>query len=112
MSNQDRTNNEADQDPLDNSALDRALDCAFAASSDDEAGMPGNSVLERIGEITGSKPQVLLRDEAAGDTDRPVRGATGRHLVFPMLVSRCEPDLDLELHRGHPRHSSVIGDGN
>ena len=26
------------------------------------------SVIARIGEITGSKPQVLLRDESAGDT--------------------------------------------
>ena len=57
----DSAPDEASQDPLDNPGLDKALDGGFAAARADEAASPGESVLERIGEITGSKPQVFLR---------------------------------------------------
>ncbi|MCA8982095.1 MAG: tetratricopeptide repeat protein [Planctomycetes bacterium] len=45
------------------------LDAGLAfAYGDDSAAAPAPSVLERIGEVTGSKPRVLLKEEAAGDT--------------------------------------------
>ncbi|MEQ8766391.1 MAG: protein kinase, partial [Planctomycetota bacterium] len=46
-------------------ALDEGL--AYAYGEDSQAdGAP--SVIERIGEVSGSMPRVLLRDESAGDT--------------------------------------------
>ena len=84
----DSAPDEAGRDPLDGSALDKALDSGFAAARADE------SALERIGEITGSKPQVFLRDESAGDTPmlKPLapeeRLAAGKYVVTGEL-GRC-----------------------
>ena len=72
MSDQDPPDDELEQDPLASSALDKALDGGFAAaradSGADSDASSGESVPEQIREITGSKPQVFLRDEFAGDT--------------------------------------------
>ncbi len=58
---------ESELDPLDD-ALDAALEGAFSAEDSATHSVHGHSVLDRIGEIAGSKPQVLLRDDSGGDT--------------------------------------------
>ena len=54
-----------DETPSIPDELEAGLAYAFGGESADSA---TPSVLERIGEVTGSKPRVLLRDESAGDT--------------------------------------------
>ena len=55
-------------DPLDD-ALDAALDGGFAAAGDGPEPGSNDSVIGRIGEVTGSKPKVSLRDaEEQGHT--------------------------------------------
>jgi serine/threonine protein kinase/formylglycine-generating enzyme required for sulfatase activity len=59
-------------DQLDEDSLDQVLDRGFKAAGDAakrDQSSPGDSVLDRIGELTGSKPRVSLRDaEEQGHT--------------------------------------------
>ena len=63
------------QPPEDSSTPDEIDDgLAFAYGQDSQQrpeSDPTPSVIARIGEITGSKPKVLLRDDRAGDTPKP-----------------------------------------
>ncbi|MCR9245148.1 MAG: protein kinase [bacterium] len=72
MTDPDKPDSDPELSDLDESALDRALDGAFGAAGDAanrEAPSPTPSVIERIGEVTGSKPKVSLRDaEEPGQT--------------------------------------------
>ena len=88
---------EEDDDDLDDSALDRALDGGFDAAGDDanrDEPTPAPSVIQRIGEITGTKPSVSLREvDAAGHAPilKPLTASdgiaqqTGKHTVHGLL---------------------------
>jgi eukaryotic-like serine/threonine-protein kinase len=80
------------------------LDDGLAFAYGEESTPPTSpSVLERIGEITGSKPQVLLRDDRAGDTPmlKPLgpdaRVEAGKYVVHGELGRGGVGTV----HRGH-----------
>ena len=91
------TDPEEPQNDLDDSALDRALDGGFDAAGEDanrEEPSPAPSVIQRIGEITGAKPSVSLREvDVAGHTPilKPLTSSdgiaqkTGKYTVHGML---------------------------
>ena len=59
-----------DEQPHDASATPDEVDDGLAfAYGEDSGESTSPSVIGRIGEITGSKPKVLLRDDRAGDTE-------------------------------------------
>ena len=63
-----RAEHSRQDDNLDDSAIDRALHAAFDPAKRGGA-TSGDSVLDRIGEVTGSRPKVWLRDaEEQGHT--------------------------------------------
>ncbi len=59
--------NESDSTPPENAPEDLDEGLAYAYGEDSQAD-GASSVIERIGEVSGSMPRVLLRDESAGDT--------------------------------------------
>ena len=73
----------------DQGALPDEIDEGLAfAYGKDSAQSTSHSVIGRIGEITGSKPQVLLRDDSAGDAPmlKPV-GSKNRNVALPTSLA-------------------------
>ncbi len=85
------------QDDLDDDSLDRVLDRGFQAAGDDarrDDPAPALSVIQRIGEVTGRKPSISLREvDVGGQTPmlKPlVKGEgvareTGKYMVQGLL---------------------------
>ena len=69
MSQKPTVDDDPERDPLDGSALDRALDGGFSAARESEPAEPGDSVLDHVRKVTGSTPRVSLREvDEAGHT--------------------------------------------
>ncbi|MCR9245092.1 MAG: tetratricopeptide repeat protein [bacterium] len=86
-SSADRADDDLPKDDSFDSTLDRALADGFAAARAANIPPQGDSVLDRIGEITGSRPKVSLRDAAADQTPmlKPLAPAdtkdTGKYVI-------------------------------
>ncbi|MFT7486015.1 MAG: serine/threonine protein kinase, partial [Candidatus Paceibacteria bacterium] len=90
--------------PNENEMPDHSIDSTAKSGHGEESRAAGSpSVIQRIGEITGSKPLIMLSDDSAGDTPliKPLgldeRIDTGKYTVHGELGSGGVGTV----HRGH-----------